>query len=148
MSSLNSAISLYLADVATPELGICSATVARVTAATLTSPFTTRTSTSSVDLYGINSTAGCTSAPCGWVDVNFTSISSGSPLGREPRDPVNSTSYFYAYACDETTAGGPYYEVNTNMESGKYKNGGGSDVESKDGGDNDNWYETGNNLTL
>ena len=154
LSSLNSAISLYMADVTAPDLGTCSGSAGRVTAGTPTTPFAVRSSTGTIvyDLYGVNSTAGCSAAPCGWVDINFTSISTGSPLSREPRDPVNSvtspSNHFYAYACDETATSGPYYEINANMESGKYKHGGPSDVESKDGGDNDNWYETGNNLTL
>ena len=42
------------------------------------------------------------------------------------------------------------YELNANMESEKFSKGGTSDVESntKDGGDDDDWYEIGSSLTL
>jgi len=147
LSSLNSAISLYLADVTTPVLGAC--TKARMTADSSTAPFigSASTTTSTVDSYGVSSTPACTASTlCGWVDINFTAVTGGSPLGREPRDPVNSTSYFYAYGCSSSTL---QYEVDANMESIKYRNGGGAtDVESKDGGDNAYWYEVGSSLTL
>ena len=147
MSSLNSAIALYMADVTTPVLGACGG--ARMTA-NAPAPFigaASSTGTSTVDSYGVSSTPACTASTlCGWVDINFTAVTGGSPLGREPRDPVNSTSYFYAYGCSSSTL---QYEVDANMESIKYRNGGGAtDVESKDGGDNAYWYEVGSSLTL
>lgn len=134
LAALHSALALYLSDVSTASLGSCSASNARCTA-NGTSPFTTR-STCTV------STSTAVSG-AGWVDVNFNDISSGSPLSRLPIDPVNSTTYFYAYGCNDTSK---TYEIDANMESSKYAAGGGGDVESnnKDGGDNANWYEIGN----
>lgn len=138
MATLNSALALYLADVTSPSLGVCSATVARCTANNSgASPFTTRATCSIATSTAVSGT--------GWIDVNFASISNGSPLAKEPIDPVNSNTYYYAYACVNTGSSPNYiYEIDANMESTKFANGGGADVESKDGGDNANWFETGN----
>jgi len=75
--------------------------------------------------------------------VNFNQVDSGSPLAREPIDPVNTTTYFYGYKCDNTAK---TYELDANMESAKYTAGGSGDVESnsKDGGSNAAEYEIGN----
>ena len=88
----------------------------------------------------------------GWVSVNFEEIIGNTPLPRLPLDPINvipppvactfsqlSTptaacpnvlpAYYYAYQCQGLT-----YEMNANMESQKYSNGGSKDVEKNDGG--------------
>jgi len=141
LATLNSAISFYLADVSSPDLGICTTTIARFTAATTSSPFTTATGTSTVTGRGVDGT--------GWIDINFATTTGGSPIARLPLDPVNSVSgsnnYFYGYACNDTSK---TYELNANMESTKYANAGTGDVESTDGGGNNNWYEVGNSLSL
>lgn len=84
----------------------------------------------------------------GWIDVNFTLIPGGSPLAALPTDPVNQgTSTSYTYFSSSTTS---VFELNAAMESQRYSNGGGDDVESntKDGGDDANCYEVGSNLNL
>jgi len=81
----------------------------------------------------------------GWVDIEFTSIPTGSPFSVLPIDSKNDDTYFYGYACDNTNN---YFELIANMESIKYASGGSSDIESVDGGDRPRLYETGNNLTL
>ena len=133
LSIINSALSLYLADVENSSLGTC--TNDRLTAAG-TSPLQ---GTSEVN-------ASTTINGTGWVSVNLNAVTGGSPLSRFPIDPLNNTTNFYAYGCDSTAL---RYEINANMESGKYAGGatpGTNDVESnsKDGGDNNNWYEVGN----
>lgn len=145
VATLNSAIAFYLSDLANPDLGGCAANGVRVTAATPSSPINSvaRTVITTVDQYGVDNS--------GWVDIKFTDITGGSPISKLPRDPINSitapANNFYAYACDES-GGLLKYEINVNMESAKYRSGGTSDVESKDGGDNTQWYEAGNSLTL
>jgi prepilin-type N-terminal cleavage/methylation domain-containing protein len=54
----------------------------------------------------------------GWIPVNLSSISAGSPIGNLPVDPTNQTSsgLFYAY-----NANGSQFEVTANLESQKYK---------------------------
>ena len=129
LAAINSALALYLSDVASP--GWSSAY--KCTAAITTSPSCTATSTPTVDGNG-------------WIPVDLTDISNGSPLSIFPIDPVNSTTYAYAYA--HTTSS--LYEINANMESTKYANGGGSDVEANtsDGGNSSGWYEIGNDPGL
>lgn len=139
MVTLNSAISLYLADVKDAGIGgpnntACTSATYRCTAAG-TTPFTNTCTTNTTTTVDGN----------GWVLVDLLNISSGSPLSRLPLDPVNSTTYFYGYACS-----GLNYELNANMESAKFSTGGANDVESntKDGGDNSSWYEVGNDPGL
>ncbi|MEX0689878.1 MAG: type II secretion system protein [Candidatus Paceibacterota bacterium] len=127
MNTINSALALYLADVASPSFS----GEQRCTVSGGTSPFTTAcdTTTSSTAVSG-----------AGWVDVDLTVVSGGSPLSRLPIDPVNSTTYFYGFSTDSSAL---TYEINAHMESERYKNGGDSDVESTDGGDEAAWYEVG-----
>ncbi|PIR89099.1 MAG: hypothetical protein COU07_02625 [Candidatus Harrisonbacteria bacterium CG10_big_fil_rev_8_21_14_0_10_40_38] len=82
----------------------------------------------------------------GWVAVNFGLVSGGSPLGSLPIDPsedatnaLDAGGHFYAYSCSATNT----YEINGNMESAKFGNGGGSDVENTDGGNEPDIYEIG-----
>ena len=86
----------------------------------------------------------------GWIPVNFTLISSGSPLSALPLDPAPSavSGLFYAYrpgtsAGAACTAGSGVtgtgstcttFEINAHMESVKYRSGGAKDVEMTDGG--------------
>ncbi len=81
----------------------------------------------------------------GWIPVNLTAVSAGSPIGSFPVDPVNATPTFYFYRASSTAAS---FKLATSMESTKYSNGGTGDVESKDGGNNVDYFETGTDLTL
>lgn len=134
LAALHSAIALYLSDVATAAL----TSTTRCTAL-LASPPTGFTCAGNVN-------ASTTVDGTGWVAVNFNAISSGSPLSRLPIDPVNDTTYAYAFKSTTSNT----FEINANMESTKYANGGGGDVEinSKDGGNDANYYEIGNDPGL
>ncbi len=79
----------------------------------------------------------------GWVDVNLDAIPTGSPLSALPLDPVNDSSYYYEFASNATGTHPLTFELNCNMESTKYSNGGSADVESTDGGNNNEVYEIG-----
>ena len=94
----------------------------------------------------------------GWIPVDFANISSGAPIGQEPIDPINqagsctqasttvsfsSCGLFYSYIVSGTN-----FKVAAFMESKKYSNGGGGDVETSDGGNNAYVYEGGTNPTL
>src|SRR5262249_10660415 len=79
----------------------------------------------------------------GWLPVNFAVISAGSPLGNLPIDPTNSSSSNKFYAYTATSSNGYAFEIDANMESTKYAQGGGGNVESTDGGNRDDWYEVG-----
>ena len=81
----------------------------------------------------------------GWIPVNFSSVSAGSPLGSLPVDPVNTSSSrnYYTY-----TTNGSQYEVTSVMESQKYGLGGSNDVIGTDGGTLASVYEKGTKLGL
>ncbi len=134
LATLKSALSLYLADVSSPSLGsstLCYTNLASGLAANCGARFAAGTTTYDTDL---------TIDGTGWVPVNFTTISAGAPISALPRDPVNTTTYFYAYRADTTNG---TFEVNADMESTKFANGGSSDVESTDGGNSGTIYEVG-----
>jgi prepilin-type N-terminal cleavage/methylation domain-containing protein len=162
MSTLKSAISLFLADVSTTTpncgLGTSSATTIYISAPssiTTSSVVDSRFPSSSTS----NTLITTSSAPgsitgTGWIPIAFNAISSGAPIGREPIDPVNttitgssatSTSYYYGYGVGST---GCTFELNAHMESSRYQNGGSNDVESKDGGNDPYSYQTGTNINL
>ena len=81
----------------------------------------------------------------GWVPVNFSSVSIGSPISELPVDPTDSSSsrLYYTY-----TTNGSQYELTAAMESAKYQLGGPSDAVSTDGGTDAYLYEKGTNLAL
>lgn len=92
---------------------------------------------SDVNLKNVNGT--------GWLPVNLTSISIGSPLPTLPVDPnniINGLSY-YTYV-----TGGGVWEFDASMESAKNMLGGSADKVSTDGGDDFTRYEFGTGLTV
>ena len=135
LAALNSAIALYLSDVAAPSLG--TTTNANCTVGT-TSPFTITPCVTNATT-SVNGT--------GWIPVDFTGISSGSPLSRLPLDPTQVAPFFYAFAWDTPNL---RYEIDAKMESDKYATTTATSVmkNSYDGGNNANYYEVGNYLTL
>jgi prepilin-type N-terminal cleavage/methylation domain-containing protein len=88
----------------------------------------------------------------GWVPVTFTAISIGSPLPRLPIDPVNSDT---ATACAGAVDGCYYafesngtfgkYKIYANLESTRYA---AQEANTKDGGNVNDWYEIGSDLSL
>jgi len=79
----------------------------------------------------------------GWVAVNLTQSSGGSPLGNLPVDPTNTTTYFYGFCGDSTNI---TFELNTKLESVKFATT--QDLDGLDGGDQAAWYEIGNDPEL
>ncbi len=92
----------------------------------------------------------------GWIPVNLKALTGGTPISSFPLDPVNTvagtattTDLVYRYACQNlslTSKPSFVFELNARLESSAYT------VEdnkmSKDGGDNDNYYEAGNSLNI
>ena len=76
----------------------------------------------------------------GWLGINLTSISSGSPIGSLPADPTNqsSTALYYTYTTD-----GKNYEITCILESQKYQS-----LAQTDGGVYNDLYEKGTSLNL
>jgi prepilin-type N-terminal cleavage/methylation domain-containing protein len=107
---------------------------------------TTCTSGTSFPGLGVSTCATNTSPSTtgsGWVPVNLEDISVGSPLSRLPLDPVNDSTNYYAIKISSTVG---KYEINANMESTKYSNGGSSDSENTDGGNMSTWLEIGSSI--
>jgi len=142
MAALNSAIALYLTDVATPYLGGAS------TACVTTSSVTFASTTTALNPWAggaaqrvITST---TVDGTGWVAINLGAVSAGAPISRLPIDPVNSAAYWYGYACNALN-----YKLATVLESNKYSaTSTGYMRNAYDGGTSNGFYEVGNSLSL
>jgi hypothetical protein len=89
----------------------------------------------------------------GWLPINFTSISGGSPISNLPVDPTNfinggsqnvgQANLHYHYACRYPSFG---FELMVLMESNQYKT-----IDNKaenDGGDDSMSYEVGTDLRI
>ncbi len=135
LETLNKTLSLYVTDTAAAGWIATTTCTAGTTAPTGGS---CRTSTSTAT----NGT--------GWVPLNLSLISAGSPLSRLPIDPLNTTSSanqgcsgtvpgcFYAFSAS-TTPG--RYKFFTRMESLKYQS-----KEWTEGGTLPDWFEVGSDL--
>src|SRR3989344_6751548 len=78
----------------------------------------------------------------GWIPVNFTSLSIGSPLSALPIDPINTATDGLYYTFVKGS-----WELNAQMESLAYNDGGEKNVVGGDGGDTNLLYELGSKLT-
>ena len=156
LSTLKTAIGLYLANVTSPFLtqadnarcvgGTGAATVfysGSVTDNTIAAGFVAESTNA-----GVGSVDGN-----GWLPINLGAISSGAPISNFPLDPVNSAAngastavtitdeaLVYRYSCNAT---GFTYEVDANLESTEL-----SVKEGSDGGNNDFLYEIGTKLDI
>jgi len=167
MATLKSAISLYLADVNSPNIASSTATCGITSGygcIYLSTPVAVGYSVTSTAISGFayaltnpTSTNGSSSRAVnstGWIPINFAAISSGAPLGSLPVDPTNSTTTYatvgngpliYMYMATTTNLG---FKITSRMESTKFSTGGGGDVETGDGGNSVNVYEQGTNVLL
>lgn len=178
LKTLKTAIGLYLTSVSTPDLDAAVANVclgSANTAAQISYSFETTDVSCAVNIAegtdvatgsSFSATDMCRYVAAnafsvdgtGWVPVNLTSLTGGSPISALPADPVNtvaapatpvSTDLVYRYACQNAgTTGKPSYvfEVDAQLESDAYTLT--DDRRAKDGGDNPNYYEVGTSLKL
>jgi len=111
LDSVKSAVALYLATATTPSLSDAGATdEAYITASSTTGlPFT-------ISLTGISSTTAIDGS--GWVGVQLSDTSGGSPIAALPVDPTNSGTYFYGWAEDDSEL---TFELNARLESTKHR---------------------------
>lgn len=95
----------------------------------------------------------------GWIFINFTTISGGSPISTLPVDPINDVDpsgtavenddFLYRYTCKETETPGGWkcgaltWEIDAQLESQEYQ-----EKKTTDGGDHVNMYEVGTCLYL
>lgn len=149
LSTLKIAIGYYITNSATPYLGgsdnsTCAPNAGKKmwsTADGVSADGWTAWTYSEANLQKVDGT--------GWVPINFSGLTGGSPIGALPVDPTNSgatdnPSLYYVYTCEANNLA---FEIDANMESAYYETGGPGDVESNDGGDNDYLYEVGTILT-
>ncbi len=150
MATLSSALNLYSTD----QSGASGYTMGSSSVVYASLPDASSTSCTDLGLPAMPTgyAWGCTTpqalrnaSSSGWVPVDLKAISSGSPLGSLPIDPVNSSSsrLFYTY-----TTNGTQYEVTAAMESTKYRLGGSGDVIAGDGSSLATVYAKGTNLAL
>jgi prepilin-type N-terminal cleavage/methylation domain-containing protein len=141
MNALNSAISLYAADLGTSVLGTANTVYISIPDSSPTC--------ANLGLPALpNSWSyACASASTyrnvdgsGWIPLNFQGTSFRSPLNVLPIDSTNSTSTrsYYSY-----TPSGNKYELSAVMESTKF-----ASQQTSDGGMDPASYETGSDLTV
>jgi prepilin-type N-terminal cleavage/methylation domain-containing protein len=140
LDAVKNAVALYLADeknfsAISNDTTTCYASATGVTgngcASRLAATRTTVTASNSTAITG-----------SGWIPLNFSTISSGSPLSALPLDPTNTSAsgLFYAFALDKATL---TFEMNAALESAKY-----NAKETTDGGNSTTLYEIGNDPGL
>lgn len=170
LSTMKTAIGLYMTSVASPTLGEDSANdTCQAIAGTWASgdkiaystPIGTNTSITDTAVDGSvaadsqSATPGLTDGE-GWIPVNFGDISGGSPISNLPVDPINDADFgtsaisaitsealVYRYGCSVAPLG---FEIDAQLESEAY-----TATDNKlisDGGDNNSLYETGTILTI
>jgi len=159
MSTLSSAVNLYLTDKVGPDMNAAGAVNdadcpldVYSTALPATNSFAVRGNVPPAvapDVNGKNFTIPAAAdlqktGGTGWLPIIFTDISAGSPLSVLPIDPTNTGDLVYRYGCDNTSK---TYEVNAKFESTKY-GATGLNLSGKDGGDNATFYEIGNDPGL
>lgn len=94
LAELKKAVALYVASTAKPDLdsrGNCASEY--------------KSTDGSTDIDGT-----------GWLPVNFNEIPGGSILKSLPTDPINNSSHFYSYKCNERDS---TFELKSIMESKK-----------------------------
>ncbi|MFA6407197.1 MAG: prepilin-type N-terminal cleavage/methylation domain-containing protein [Candidatus Paceibacterota bacterium] len=172
LSSLKSALSLYLSTVQSPQLdGIAGTrndacidgTFAnrRIWLSVPTSATTVSDNTPPITIWQAASAAWQqpttigSSTPIngtGWIPVNFGALTGGSPISNLPLDPTNTVTtagtvtnadYMYRYACKGTPIS---FEIDAALESIQYKTT--DDKRAKDGGDNASLFEVGTDLSI
>jgi prepilin-type N-terminal cleavage/methylation domain-containing protein len=159
LSTLNSAIALYLSDVAAASIGTSTATFCYTSLPTSTGAYGGGTLTltncagrftgGTPAITNMRATTSRLVDGTGWLPINFNTISTGSPLPNLPADPVSPNSFgtnstvtddfYYAYGVGTNNT----YEINTRIESVKFAS---SSV--NDGGNIPELYEVGTNPGL
>lgn len=114
LTSIKSAVALYLITATSPTVGAGSTCTADN--CDIGGPFGGET---------VNSSTALDST--GWVQIDLEATPDGSPLSSLPLDPVNSGNYFYGYKGD---TGSNTFEIDSRLESIKYR-----DAMINDGGD-------------
>lgn len=130
LSTINSAIALYLATTTTPVF----AANWRCTLSPVAAPCLTATSNQVRLLDGT-----------GWVAIN---LGTGTGLSSLPLDPIGTQTAALHYSAKTAASPTNTWELTAQMESARYSKTGTADKETPDGGNNNDCYEIGTDLTL
>ena len=165
LSTLKTALGLYLTSTSTPYLGsvtantACKPNASGWTAATQKIFYSVPTGFADATLDGgttfpvasVVATPGLIDGQ-GWIPVNFETLTSGSPISNLPVDPVNTTAsasdvtssnFVYRYACQ---ANNVTFEIDAQLESDAYTVA--DNKRTSDGGNSTFYYEVGTNLKI
>ncbi len=141
LSALNSALSLFQADQYTQSLGTPNTLYVSVPDTTSTCANLGLSSPPIGWAYHCVPSSSSTRVDgTGWIPVNLTLLSSGSPLSKLPIDPTNTTSSGLYY----TYVSGGSYALSSALESQKYL----VSTASQDQGYDPGRYEIGSDLSL
>ena len=161
LSTMKTAIGLYMTNVSSPDLSTDLTDNARCIGGTGDDSVFYSSDEAITDT-GVNTamspviSGGTGVNGTGWIPVDFTQIPGGSPISNLPVDPLNNIvrgtstlasisndASVYRYVCD---IGDVTFEINAILESDAFTT---SDNKlASDGGDNDNLYEVGTKLTI
>jgi prepilin-type N-terminal cleavage/methylation domain-containing protein len=188
LSIIKTSISLYLADVSSTSMGTStycymqwsgpvqsstyefststSETSGPLTQVQLTTSgsfpcgfwFASNASNTASTVYVVTSSLRSIGPTLGWIPINLSAISAGTPIGQWPADPAwsagsacttapcnGNAGHFYSYIPGSSNNS---YKLAAKMESTLYSASGTSDLETTDGGVDPNMYEQGTNLSL
>jgi prepilin-type N-terminal cleavage/methylation domain-containing protein len=175
LSTMRSAIALYLTDVSTTSMGAAGTCYMQYTGTVPVNIFefaTTSASEASSTVSSVVASAttckpwfntqslttiasSSRNTASGWVPIDLTKISTGAPIGQWPADPASDAGVL---GTGPVSAGNLYfyipgssnnqYKLAAKMESANYSASGTSDVESTDGGVDQFMYELGSGLQL
>lgn len=153
LNTVKTALGLYLTATTSPYLAGNASNAACVSGARI--QYLSVATTSDMTETGFVSVSATTSASVnstGWIPVNLSSLTGGSPIASMPLDPVNTlantaaiadTDYMYRYACNNSPIG---FEMTAKLESNAYTID--DNRATKDGGNNSTLYEVGTDLTI
>jgi len=182
LSTIKTALGIYLTSQSTPYLGGAASNVGCKGTTSAETPYiatedriwysvastsaTTKITDVALDGFSFNAGFGPTQVSTlasigltdgtGWIPVNLSAMTSGSPISNFPVDPVNdpnnggsdvgtmtSEGLVYRYACNEKKI---RFELDAQLESTAYTSD--DDKRSKDGGNNTSMYEVGTDLAI
>ncbi len=161
LATLKSALGIYMSSAASPQIDGTSGTAndkclggggtKTIYWSNATSGANTSTTNSGFDAFSVSTSGVITGS--GWVPVNLSSLSGGSPISAMPIDPSNTTSsvatssLVYRYACRKSPLG---FEINSQLESDFYTgvSSGAADWRKNDSGNESGLYEVGTDLTI
>lgn len=149
LASMNSVLGLYLSTVNTPNLhsfGNCSdqgSPNVFVYPPSVPGSIVLNSTTSSITPYNGSGSSSRAVNGNGWIPVNLSTMTGGTPLSAYPIDPSNTVGNTYQYFCSNTTT---TYKIATRFESAKYQSD--LDLDGKDGGPSSTVYEVGTDLIL